>query len=217
MLGNKGTKQFYRTGGTRGGQAQFKWDDVKGDKDRQNYLGHSVNAATGRWQNGKDLFWYSKDKTVQDSMENEKARMREQDDELINEALGLKPKKQRRSGYELDSADMKYLLERGNTERNTTDIERVNGLGLGVTKRHDHIQILSSIEKEIIKMKTGLSEESSSHNSINLIVPSATVEIRNDVHENKYIDEKSRKHKKDKKDKHNHKSHKRRHDQEDDD
>lgn len=26
-------------GGTRGGQDQFSWDDVKVDKDRENYLG----------------------------------------------------------------------------------------------------------------------------------------------------------------------------------
>ena len=31
-------------GGTRGGQDQFKWDDVKLDKDRENYLGHSLQA-----------------------------------------------------------------------------------------------------------------------------------------------------------------------------
>ena len=30
--------------GTRGGQAQFTWDDVKLDKDRQNYLGHSLQV-----------------------------------------------------------------------------------------------------------------------------------------------------------------------------
>jgi hypothetical protein len=34
MLGNKGTKKHYRSGGTRGGQDQFKWEDVKSDKER---------------------------------------------------------------------------------------------------------------------------------------------------------------------------------------
>uniref|UniRef100_A0A453RRT9 Multiple myeloma tumor-associated protein 2-like N-terminal domain-containing protein n=1 Tax=Aegilops tauschii subsp. strangulata TaxID=200361 RepID=A0A453RRT9_AEGTS len=40
-------------GGVRGGRDQFKWDDVKVDKHRENYLGHSVKAPVGRWQKGK--------------------------------------------------------------------------------------------------------------------------------------------------------------------
>ncbi|KAI0686741.1 kinase phosphorylation protein-domain-containing protein [Cytidiella melzeri] len=48
-------------GGTRGGQAEFKWSEVSADKDRENYLGHSINAPTGRWQKNKDVHWYSRD------------------------------------------------------------------------------------------------------------------------------------------------------------
>ncbi|KAM6504392.1 Kinase phosphorylation domain containing protein [Amanita muscaria] len=48
-------------GGTRGGQAEFKWTDVAADKDREHYLGHSINAPTGRWQKNKDIHWYSRD------------------------------------------------------------------------------------------------------------------------------------------------------------
>ncbi|KAF8825088.1 hypothetical protein HHX47_DHR7000278 [Lentinula edodes] len=48
-------------GGTRGGQGDFKWTDVSADKDRENYLGHSINAPTGRWQKNKDVHWYSRD------------------------------------------------------------------------------------------------------------------------------------------------------------
>ena len=40
-------------GGNRGGKDQFNWESVKGDKDREFYLGHSVKATTGRWQKGK--------------------------------------------------------------------------------------------------------------------------------------------------------------------
>lgn len=47
MLGNKSKKQFYRSGGTRGGQNQFKWDDVKVDKCKDSYLGNSVLAPAG--------------------------------------------------------------------------------------------------------------------------------------------------------------------------
>lgn len=33
--------------------AEFSWDDVKADKHRENYLGHSIKAPVGRWQKGK--------------------------------------------------------------------------------------------------------------------------------------------------------------------
>ena len=32
------------SGGVRGGKDQFKWENVKGDKDRELFLGHSVMA-----------------------------------------------------------------------------------------------------------------------------------------------------------------------------
>lgn len=32
--------------------SEFKWDDVKVDKHRENYIGHSVMAPVGRWQKG---------------------------------------------------------------------------------------------------------------------------------------------------------------------
>ena len=48
-------------GGTRGGAAEFNWNDVKKDeKYRENYLGSSVKASVGRWQQNKDINWYSK-------------------------------------------------------------------------------------------------------------------------------------------------------------
>lgn len=41
-------------GGTRGGRDLFQWDDVKADKDRENYLGHSVMVRTGHLESGAE-------------------------------------------------------------------------------------------------------------------------------------------------------------------
>ena len=34
---------------------QFSWDNVKSDKDREFYLGHSVKALAGRWHKNRDV------------------------------------------------------------------------------------------------------------------------------------------------------------------
>jgi hypothetical protein len=46
-------------GGTRGGRDRFDWDSVKNDKYRLNYLGNSVHASVGRWQQcTRDTFFF---------------------------------------------------------------------------------------------------------------------------------------------------------------
>lgn len=37
-------KTGYRDGGNRGGHDRFRWDSVKEDKYRENYLGHSLKV-----------------------------------------------------------------------------------------------------------------------------------------------------------------------------
>lgn len=115
-------------GGTRGGQAEFKWSDVSADKDRevrslhssafslmnavsipftlasipfinvratnvtaciQNYLGHSINAPTGRWQKNKDIHWYQRDLNGDDdaAKREEIRKIKEQEAEALAAAL----------------------------------------------------------------------------------------------------------------------------------
>ncbi|KAF8740959.1 hypothetical protein AX14_006436 [Amanita brunnescens Koide BX004] len=77
-------------GGTRGGQAEFKWSDVSEDKDREHYLGHSINAPTGRWQKNKDVHWYSRSRQMTDAeMEEEIRKIKELEANALSAALGF--------------------------------------------------------------------------------------------------------------------------------
>jgi hypothetical protein len=40
--------------------AEFSWDEVKADKYRENYLGHSIKAPVGRWQKGTFSYVHSR-------------------------------------------------------------------------------------------------------------------------------------------------------------
>jgi hypothetical protein len=79
---------------SRGGRAEFSWDAVKEDKDRENYLGHSLMAPVGRWQRGKDLTWYAKGDSKESMTEEEQRkeeirRVKQAEEDAIAAALGL--------------------------------------------------------------------------------------------------------------------------------
>ncbi|RLN03461.1 uncharacterized protein C2845_PM13G25820 [Panicum miliaceum] len=117
--------------------SEFKWDDVKVDKHRENYLGHSVKAPVGRWQKGKDLFWYTRDKKsdTEDALKEEIRRVKEEEEQAMREALGLAPKRSNRpQGNRLDKHEYAELIKRGSTAEDLgaghAEAAQVQGLGL---------------------------------------------------------------------------------------
>ncbi|XP_063159355.1 multiple myeloma tumor-associated protein 2 isoform X2 [Candoia aspera] len=116
-------------GGVRGGQDQFNWEDVKTDKQRENYLGNSLMAPVGRWQKGKDLTWYAKGKKGDAplSREEELTAIRRAEEEAMMAALGYKNVKKQPTG--LSKEDLAEVCKRDGADRDEKCVDRVMGLG----------------------------------------------------------------------------------------
>ncbi|KAK7945495.1 hypothetical protein WMY93_001223 [Mugilogobius chulae] len=137
-----------RAGGVRGGQDQFNWDDVKVDKHRENYLGNSLMAPVGRWQKGKDLTWYSKDKKGKSlSKAEEMAAVKAAEQEAMMAALGHKNIKRQPTG--LTKEDLAEVYRREEPEGDERNVDRISGLGSSSGGRK---MVLSQKEKEAAKM-----------------------------------------------------------------
>ncbi|XP_054790437.1 uncharacterized protein LOC129295871 [Prosopis cineraria] len=151
-------------GGVRGGRDQFSWDDVKVDKHRENYLGHSIKAPVGRWQKGKDLFWYARDKksmnAEMEAAKEEIKRIKEEEEQAMREALGLAPKRASRpQGNKLDKHEYSELVKRGSTAEDVggghADAARVDGLGFSRAPRpwNESSSSMSTITESLPKVE----------------------------------------------------------------
>jgi len=122
------------SGRARGGRDQFSWETIKSDKYRQNYLGHSLMAPIGKWQEGKDLIWYTKekhnhdDKAVcdkQQGLQQEIAMVRQKEAELLN--VQVKPASSTVNTLkklELSSLKKQEKIKKQTTRHGVTDTER---------------------------------------------------------------------------------------------
>ncbi|KAL9094094.1 MAG: hypothetical protein Q9165_003509 [Trypethelium subeluteriae] len=130
--------QTVRKEGSRGGRANFKWEDVKNDQHRENYLGHSLMAPVGRWQTGKDLSWYAKSgnedgaPSAEDIRREELRRIKEAEEDALNLALGL-PVASRNSnltplGAKASESDVKRALAESTGHEESEDQK---GIGFG--------------------------------------------------------------------------------------
>ncbi|RMD43441.1 hypothetical protein DV735_g1681, partial [Chaetothyriales sp. CBS 134920] len=91
-----------RKEGSRGGSGDFKWSDVQNSTHREQYLGHSLHAPVGRYNQGKDLSWYTRDRAKDSNKSQEDPaaaaareraeeikRIKEAEEDALARALGL--------------------------------------------------------------------------------------------------------------------------------
>ena len=107
--------------GVRGGREQFRWDALKSQsyKDREQYLGYTTKLGVigkfGQYQRNDWWRTSSESSNVADLRTEEKARAKKLEEELMQEALGSKPKRLLLAKSKLSSEQVSEVLKKDET------------------------------------------------------------------------------------------------------
>ena len=143
-------------GGTRGGREEFKWDALKGQskKDRESYLGYTTKIGTpGQFGIWRKTDWWSNERGNAKPISEEMAAVKAYEEELFQEALGLKPKKFLATGGKLSPDQMAEMLKKETPQeptkkRKLQDEEKAQDTGLGFSKRTTNVTNWEPSEKK---------------------------------------------------------------------
>eukprot|EP00928_Gymnodinium_smaydae_P057668 TRINITY_DN40888_c0_g1_i1.p1 TRINITY_DN40888_c0_g1~~TRINITY_DN40888_c0_g1_i1.p1 ORF type:complete len:377 (+),score=123.46 TRINITY_DN40888_c0_g1_i1:85-1131(+) len=105
--------------GCRGGQEQFRWNQVTSQdyKDREQYLGASTKVGMmGKFGQYYLHDWYARKRDTPEQVEDEKESIKAYEEELMQEALGLKPKKLLLQKKQLTEEELKLHLSKEKPE-----------------------------------------------------------------------------------------------------
>mmetsp|Transcript_75937 Transcript_75937/g.158384 ORF Transcript_75937/g.158384 Transcript_75937/m.158384 type:complete len:317 (+) Transcript_75937:186-1136(+) len=101
--------------GCRGGKDQFQWNSIKEQdfKDREQYLGQSTKVGMmGKFGRYQVHDWYNRKRDTVESIQSERASVQAYEEELMMEAMGLKPKKLLLAKKQLTEEEIKEHLKR---------------------------------------------------------------------------------------------------------
>eukprot|EP00727_Mastigamoeba_balamuthi_P001224 m51a1_g11099 hypothetical protein (324) ;mRNA; r:46122-47504 len=130
-----------KRGGCRGGKPdQFEWGSLKADKYRECYLGQSLHVQPNWWGAKFTVDAVRAEAgpaAARSAAAAELAAVRLQEEQLMREALGLAPAKDRRRLKQMDKFDLMEAVKREAKpeQADPREAERGAGVGFGLSKR----------------------------------------------------------------------------------